>query len=345
MAIGSADGLLGGPRLDGRPESWAEHRARLGPLPSIGSAELIHALDASGLLGRGGAGFPVGRKWRAMAERRSGGAVVLANGAEGEPLSAKDRMLMAHRPHLVLDGAQLAAQAVGADEVVVYVGSEHGQAVAALDKAVAERARSWPPTRLVRAPIGYVAGEASAAVHFVNAADVRPTTAPPRVSERGIAGRPTLVQNVESLAWTALIARFGADWYLGRGRASTPGRALVTVTGGPRDQVTEIELGTTVRELVIEAGGDPERLGAIVLGGYFGTWVSARGALDLALDPAELRALGLTFGCGLVGLLPDDECGLVATGRILGFLAAESAGQCGQCVWGLRAIAETAAAL
>jgi NADH:ubiquinone oxidoreductase subunit F (NADH-binding) len=253
---------------------------------------------------------------------------------------------MAHRPHVVLDGALLAAAAVGADEVLVYVGSEHRSAVAAIGAAIAERARVGPPIRLVPAPVGYVAGEATAAVHFVNAGDARPTANPPRMSERGVDGRPTLVQNVESLAWAALIARLGPDWYLHHGRASTPGRALVTISGEvPREGIAEIELGTTVRELVLDAGGDPRRLGGVVLGGYFGTWVSAPDALDLPLDPIDLKAAGLTFGCGIVGLLGDGECGLVATGRILGFLAAESAGQCGPCVWGLRAIADTVSAL
>ncbi|MEA2667767.1 MAG: [NiFe] hydrogenase diaphorase moiety large subunit, partial [Chloroflexota bacterium] len=97
-------------------ESLASHRQRLGPLPALASGELIAELESSGLLGRGGAGFPVGRKWRTVAQRSSGHAVVLANGAEGEPLSHKDRSLMAARPHLVIDGALLAARTVGADD-------------------------------------------------------------------------------------------------------------------------------------------------------------------------------------------------------------------------------------
>jgi hypothetical protein len=128
--------LAGPPPADGA-EPLAAHRARLGELP-IGRArrDVIPALEASGLLGRGGAGFPVGRKWRAMAERRQGRAVVVANGAEGEPASFKDRVLMATRPHLVLDGAILAAEAVDADEIVLYIGEEHEAAVGAIRRAV-----------------------------------------------------------------------------------------------------------------------------------------------------------------------------------------------------------------
>src|SRR5207237_7072427 len=186
------------------PESLATHHQRLGPLPVLAPAQLIAELEGSGLLGRGGAGFPVGRKWRSVAQRSSGGAVVLANGAEGEPLSHKDRSLMAARPHLVIDGALLAARAVGANDIIFYVGTEHQTAEAALRQALAERPGDvLGRARIVAAPPGYVAGEESAAVHYVNARDARPTTTPPRPFERGVGGRPTLVQNVESLALAA----------------------------------------------------------------------------------------------------------------------------------------------
>jgi NADH:ubiquinone oxidoreductase subunit F (NADH-binding) len=336
--------LLAGPPLSGGAEPLDVQSARLGTLPRGAERDgLISTIEASGLLGRGGAGFPVGRKWRALADRRYGSAVVVVNGAEGEPASAKDRTLMAYRPHLVVDGAILAAEAVGADEIVFYVGQEHGAAVAAIRRAVDERRREIGlPTRLVRAPVGYVAGEASAAVHFINDGDARPTTTPPRVSELGVNGRPTLVQNVESLAYAALIARFGDHWYRSAGRFDSPGTALVTVTGGVREPgVREIELGQTAGEVAVAAGADPTRIRAFVLGGYFGTWARTSDAWSLPLDPAVMRDHGLTFGCGIVGLLPDDRCGVLATAEIMAFMARESAGQCGPCVFGLRAIGES----
>ncbi len=334
--------VLAGPPLDRGAESLRDHLARLGPLPPASGA--IAELDASGLLGRGGAGFPAGTKWRSVAERGRGDARVLANGAEGEPLSSKDRAVMSLRPHLVLDGAILAAAAVGATEVVLYVGAEHRQALGTLAHALRERAavRRGLPVRvtIVEAPVAYVAGEESAAVHFVNAGDARPTTVPPRPFESGIDGRPTLVQNVETLAHAALIARRGAGWYRERGSAATPGTALVTVTGGERPGVREIDLGTTVAEVADAARARLADTSAVLLGGYFGSWVRAAEAWDVALDPLELRERGRAFGAGIVAFLPTGECGVRVTARIMAYMAAQSAAQCGPCVFGLRAIGD-----
>ena len=334
--------LLAGPPGAAGAESLLDHHARLGPLPGSGAAQLVPVLEASGLLGRGGAGFPVGRKWRSVAERSDGHAVVLVNGAEGEPLSTKDRSLMALRPHLVIDGAALAANAVGADEIVLYVGAEHAVARASLTRAVAERSRELAvPVRLVSAPTGYISGEESAAVHFVNAGDARPTNVPPRPYEAGVHGQPTLVQNVESLAQVALIARFGDAWYRRAGFAETPGTALMTVAGAvAQPGVREIQIGTPLSEVAAGAGASRDRTRAVLLGGYFGGWAGVDEAWDLPLDPAVMRPRGLAFGCGVVSFLSPAECGVTATGRILDFMALSSAGQCGPCVFGLRAIAD-----
>ena len=268
-------------------------------------------------------------------------AVVVANGAEGEVASAKDRLLMAHRPHLVIDGAIVAAEAVGADEIVLYVGGEHEAAITAMSRALLERSgEPRPPIRVVAAPTGYVAGEASAAVHHINERDARPTTTPPRVSEHGVDGRPTLVQNVESLAYAALIARFGDAWYRAAGRYVSRGTALITLSGVvAEDGVREIELGSTLGEVAVAAGATVERTRAVVLGGFFGTWADARDVWDLPLDPLVMRARGLTFGCGMIGFLSTGACGVAATATIMAFMARELAGQCGPCVFGLGAIA------
>ena len=343
--------LLAGPALAAGAESLGDHVARLGRLPGRRDrAALVHVLDSAGLLGRGGAGFPVARKWASVAQRAEGHAVVLVNGAEGEPLSAKDRVLMSTRPHLVLDGAELAADAVGAERIVLYVGEEHVAARTALRHALDERLTDVArvsariPTEIIAAPRSYISGEESAAVHFVNDGDARPTSTPPRPFERGVDGRSTLVQNVESLAHAALIARYGDDWYRAAGRGETRGTALVTIGGAPRPGVTEIELGTSLAEIA-EGAGAPVTGGPVLFGGYFGGWMSGTDAWQAPLDPLDLKCSGASFGCGIVWFLGTDDCGVRATARILDYMAGQSAAQCGPCVFGLRAIADATARL
>jgi NADH:ubiquinone oxidoreductase subunit F (NADH-binding) len=303
----------------------------VGPVPTFTGGQLIGRLEVANLLGRGGAGFPVGRKWRAVAERAQGRAVVLANGAEGEPLSAKDRTLMVARPHLVIDGAVLAAEAVGAPDIIFYVGAAHHAAEAAIRQGLGERSNQLKQhVRVVPAPPGYVAGEESAAVHFINAGDARPTTTPPRPFERGVDGRPTLVQNVESLAMAALIAR-----------EVERKTGLVTVSGSIRNPgVREIDLENTLGDVVTAAGGLAREPQAVLLGGYFGCWAAIDEVWALPIEPQSLRNRGLTFGCGVVHFLAEDACGVEATARIATYLASQSARQCGPCVFGLSAIGE-----
>src|SRR6202171_1177109 len=197
--------LLAGRDRAAGAEGLDDHVRRLGPLPSSGH-DLIATVERSGLLGRGGASFPVGAKWRSVAAKSRGAAVIIVNGAEGEPQSRKDRLLMSTRPHLVLDGAFLASRAVHAKQVVIYVGEEHETARASMARALSERPESEGRlARIVSAPNRYVAGTSSAAVHLVNAGIATPTTTPPHPHEREVTGAPTLVQNVETLAYVALL--------------------------------------------------------------------------------------------------------------------------------------------
>lgn len=156
-----------------------EEHAGLGPLPHLGLG-FLHALERSGLAGRGGAGFSTATKWRAVAQRSRGDAVILVNGAEGEPQSKKDRLLMTARPHLVLDGAFVAARVLRARRIVLYIGEHHDAARAALGRALEQRRE--PERKLVSfaaAPARYVAGAEAAAVHFVNEGLATPATVPP----------------------------------------------------------------------------------------------------------------------------------------------------------------------
>jgi NADH:ubiquinone oxidoreductase subunit F (NADH-binding) len=242
---------------------------------------------------------------------------------------------------LVLDGAAVAAEAVGAPDVILYVGGEHTAARRVLAQAIDEREPD-PGVRvqLVAAPVGYVAGEATAVVHYLNAGDARPTFLDARPHQRGVAGRPTLVQNVESLAHAALIARFGDAWYREVGRGATRGSALITVSGtDSRPTVREIEYGTTIGE-VARLSAAASSANAVLLGGYFGAWATLDEVRDEALDPVMMREHGLGFGCGVVSFSGPGTCGVAATAEIMTYMAGATAAQCGPCVFGLADIAQ-----
>jgi len=347
LAAGGHQGL---PRLlaglePGGAMTLAAHTGIHGPLPVVSAHRLIEEVEQSGLRGRGGADFPTARKLRAVAERRRVGAVIV-NGSETEPASAKDRLLLARLPHLVLDGAVLAAGAVGAREVIVKVGENAVDAVSALEGAIAVRDRDPVPISVVVGPEGYVAGEESAVVHYLNGGAELPTFVPPRPFERGYRGRPTLIQNPETLAQLALVARFGSRWYRELGTVADPGSALVTISGAVQAPgVYELAFGTSLSDLLAAAGGPTEPLQALLVGGYFGTWVEASRATRLRLAREDLRSVGCTLGSGVLIALGESACGLHESARVIAYLAAQSAGQCGACVYGLRAIADAVGAL
>jgi len=323
----------------------ARHQAIHGPLPRVPAHQLIEEVERSGLRGRGGADFPTARKLRAVAGRRRVGAVVV-NGSETEPASAKDRLLLARLPHLVLDGAVLAAEAVGASRVIVKVGEEAHDAVQALEGAVAVREDGRVRIGIVMGPEGYVTGEESAVVHYLNAGVAKPVFVPPRPFERGVGGRPSLIQNPETLAQLALVARFGSAWYRELGTVADPGSALVTITGAVRAPgVYELAFGTTMSDLLAAAGGPAEPLQALLVGGYFGTWVEASQAVRLRLARQDLRSVGCSLGSGVLIALGESACGLHESARVVSYLAEQSAGQCGPCVYGLRAVADAVGAL
>ncbi|MGH9122996.1 MAG: NADH-ubiquinone oxidoreductase-F iron-sulfur binding region domain-containing protein [Acidimicrobiales bacterium] len=341
--------LLAGVRGEGRHLSLEEHLAVHGPLPRLGRSSpdrgLIDLIGRAGLRGRGGADFPTAVKMLAVAGGRERASVVV-NGSESEPASAKDAALLRGNPHLVLDGAALAAHAVGAVDVIVAV---HAREVTAVRSAVAERAsRGWDSVTPAIAAMreGFVSGQETAAVSFLNGGNGLPTFAPPRVAERGIGGRPTLVSNVETLAHIALIARHGAEWFRGLGTADEPGSTLLTLGGAvSRPGVYEAARGAPLSGVIEQAGGATGSIQAFLIGGYEGAWVPASPGRDIALSEAGLSREGGTLGVGLILVLPADACGLTETARIVGFLAGESAGQCGPCVHGLPALAKGMAEL
>ncbi len=328
----------------------AAHLDVHGPAPELAPArrghagELIDAVERAGLRGRGGAGFPTALKMHAVlgARGRPRGRTVVVNAVEGEPASLKDRTLIGSVPHLVLDGAALAARAVSAGEVVLCVSERSVETVEAALRAGAERRalRERVPARVVAVPDGYVGGQESALVHFLNGGPAKPTFTPPMIFEQGVRGRPTLLSNAETFAHVALIARHGADWFRALGTPEHPGSALVTLSGPvPGPGVYEIEHGAPLSSLIDAAGGLEEPLRAVLVGGYAGTWIDAAHVATLTLDDVGLGAHGASTGAGVLALLGRRHCPVAETVLVAEWLARASARQCGPCEHGLAAVA------
>ncbi|PPJ22032.1 NADH-quinone oxidoreductase subunit F [Nocardia nova] len=315
------------------------HVARYGPARAVGS-EFIDMVSAAGLTGRGGAGFPVARKLAAVAGGRR--AVVVANGAEGEPASDKDAVLLWRAPHLVLDGLSVAAAAVGARRSHLYAPE---WLLDPIRHALAERQSTGYDTRrvdLTPAADTFLAGEKSAVLERLAGRAPIPRDKPVSTSRSGLNGRPTLVQNVETLAHLALLARFGPAWFRSAGTPDEPGTMLVTLSGTTASGVVEIPLGTGLIELIQRFGRtDPAQVQAVLIGGYHGTWLPGSALAGAAMSRNALRHWQASPGAGVVRVLHHDECGLRVTADLIAYLAAQSAGQCGPCRNGLPQLART----
>ncbi|HEY5343355.1 MAG TPA: NADH-ubiquinone oxidoreductase-F iron-sulfur binding region domain-containing protein [Solirubrobacteraceae bacterium] len=305
-------------------------------------AGLLESIEEAGLRGRGGAAFPAATKMRAVAKERRR-AIVVANGAEGEPASLKDKLLLEALPHLVLDGGSLAVAAVGASELIVCVPRSANAARDSLTQALRERERERYDSVAVRVelmPDRYLAGQESALVSHLNRGPGVPTLTPPMPFERGVQKRPTLINNVETLAHIALIARYGSDWFRELGTPGEPGSTLLTLSGAIEyPGVYEIESGAPLGDLIEAAGGARSEIKALLLGGYSGTWLPGLLSHTLPLSAERLAPYSAGLGPGIVLALSGDACGVSETARVTRWLSEETAGQCGPCVQGLNAIA------
>ncbi|KUI29006.1 NADH-ubiquinone oxidoreductase-F iron-sulfur binding region domain-containing protein [Mycobacterium sp. GA-2829] len=328
-------------------EDYADYAQSGGYRVLTDADRLLDEVELSGLLGRGGAAFPMAVKLRSVRDhgRARGGAVAIANGEEGEPASIKDRWLLRHRPHLVLDGLRLAARIVEAHRAVVYVSDPESArsvetALGQLDSSVMDGVAVDVKT----VDAGYVAGEETAAVRAVNGGPAKPTDKPPRPFEEGVAGLPTLVSNVETLANLPFLHAHGARTYRSAGTASSPGTFLATITGGGRPAALyELPHGVALADVLTWHGISPDAVSGVLMGGYF-TGLLNRDVLDATLDHEALRRLGSGLGCGAVGVL-TDECPVAVAASVLAYFDRENAGQCGSCFNGTAAMAAVAEAL
>ena len=329
------------------------HIGAFGPLGTVRSAAhgkpgpLIEEIAASGLRGRGGGWFPTARKMEAVvasaADRRtrSPGSrpVVIANAMEGEPASGKDAVLLAHVPHLILDGIQAAAATVGATDA--YLAVHRGTpSVKMLEHAIGERRSDAVRVELITPPARYVASEESALAHWAGDGVATPVFGD-RPFERGMNGRPTLVQNAETLAHLALIARHGGAWFAEVGDPEAPGTTLVSVGGRVRQPgVIEVPTGTPVADLLARCGDTDGPVEGFLTGGYGGAWVTSEALSSAAWAPAQVRDAGGVIGAGILWALDAQVCPLHEIARVAAYMAGESAGQCGPCRFGLPSLAD-----
>jgi NADH:ubiquinone oxidoreductase subunit F (NADH-binding) len=318
----------------------------LGVYEGVPRRGVIAELAEAGLRGRGGAAFPASVKWASVAAAEAP-KVVVANGEEGEPTSGKDRWLLVHRPHLVLDGVLTAAMAVGAERAVLYL--SHSETVAAVSAALAEARRAGLlPAGLecevqIVAPT-YVAGEETAACRAIDGGPALPLAKPPRPFEGGVAGRPTLVSNVETLAHASWISRHGAAAYRRYGTQASPGTTLVTLNGAcGRPGVYEAPFGLSFDALInAVAGGATSEPAGFVMGGWFGGLLAPqRGELALCYD--AVRTIGSGLGCAAITVLGADDDPLAVAAEVTAWYADESSQQCGVCMKGTAAIRDTLA--
>jgi NADH:ubiquinone oxidoreductase subunit F (NADH-binding) len=282
----------------------AAHLDLLGPARAVSVAEIT----ASGLRGRGGGWFPTARKMQSLQPRR-----VVVNGMEGEPLSRKDGWLLERAPHLVLDGAVAAAQALGVDQAVIAV-PRLGDP---LRTALAQRR---DPIRVTVAvgPERYLSGQETALVRWIDGKPATPT------SQRSA---DTFVSNTETYAHLALIARYGPEWFRSEGTAEAPGTMLVTLSGAvAKPGVEEVPVGIPLGSLL-----NDDDTAAVLCGGYGGAWLSADQARTRLLGPGTL---------GVVSVISHGTCGLEHTLDIARWMAGQGAQQCGPCKFGLPAVAE-----
>ncbi|MGL5928820.1 MAG: NADH-ubiquinone oxidoreductase-F iron-sulfur binding region domain-containing protein [Dermatophilaceae bacterium] len=327
------------------------HRDRVGALPAIRLRQLLALTREAAVRGRGGAGFPLARKLRAV-DRARGRAgtrrpVVVVNAAEGEPASAKDTALLQVAPHLVLDGAVLAARALRTREVHVVTSAERPWGGTALAAAISQRddGVSWQHHTTAG---GFVSGQARAVVELLSGRANLPVTSREPEAVSGVRGRPTLLSNAESLAQLAALVRAGVDAYTAFGAPGEPGTTLLTLTGPPghdgrfRDvRVAEVAHGSPASGLLDDAALEAPAL----LGGFHGAWLRPEHLRRLTWSGVVPSLPGVTLGAGVVLTLRDGGCPVHETARYVAYLATESAGRCGPCRLGLPALAQELSAL
>lgn len=308
--------------------------------------DVIKVVSDAGLRGRGGAGFPTGKKWQLTHEAPGEPRYLVLNGGEDEPGSKKDRVLLENLPHLVLEGTILAAYAIGAAKAYLYINARYDGALKSIHDALdeAKSAGYWGnhilgsnfslDIEVVAAPHNYVAGEDTAVLEVIEGKKPWPRQKPPFPVTVGLFGKPTSVNNVETLANVAPIVLKGADWYRKFGTAESAGTMIFSLGDDVnRPGVYELPFGTPLRYLIEECGGGirgGKKLKAIMPAAPSSAYLPID-KIDTPLDHNSMRDAGSALGCGVVKLIAEESCIVEELVKIADFFAAESCGQCPAC--------------
>jgi NADH:ubiquinone oxidoreductase subunit F (NADH-binding)/NADH:ubiquinone oxidoreductase subunit E/NAD-dependent dihydropyrimidine dehydrogenase PreA subunit len=314
--------------------------------PGLSPEELVATIEKSGLRGRGGAGFPSGQKWRVVRRQPGDVKYAICNGDEGDPGAFMDRMILESFPFRVIEGLALAAVAVGAHEGLFYVRHEYPLAVSRVRAAIAElEKRGWLGARLLGAAFplrlsvvegagAFVCGEETALIASVEGRRGMPRLRPPFPAESGLWGKPTLINNVETLALVPWIVRHGAEKFAALGTAQSKGTKVFALAGKiRRGGLIEVPMGTTLREIIEEIGGgatENRRIKAVQIGGPSGGCVPAS-LMDTPVDYESLRQVGAIMGSGGMVVLDDSTCMVDIARYFLQFTQNQSCGKCTFC--------------
>ena len=319
-------------------------------LTEMSPEKILETVTASGLRGRGGAGFPTGRKWRFTYDAPGDAKYVVCNADEGDPGAFMDRAILEGDPHAVIEGMSIAARAIGAERGYVYVRAEYPLAISRLRTALEQaREHGWLGTDVLGAGFdfdielrigagAFVCGEETALLHSIEGKRGMPRPRPPFPAQSGLFGRPTLINNVETLANVPVIFRDGAEAYASLGTESSKGTKVFALAGQVRNTgLVEVPIGTTLRQLVFDIGGGvPEgrELKAIQIGGPSGGCLPPE-LLDVPIDYESLTEYGAIMGSGGVIVLDDSACMVSVARFFLDFTASESCGKCLPCRVGI----------
>lgn len=307
---------------------------------------VIETIEKSGLRGRGGGGFPTGRKWRFTAANKGGKSYVVCNGDEGDPGAFMDRSIMEGDPHKLLEGMAIAAYAIGADEGYIYVRAEYPLAIKRLRKAIKDsEERNLLGKNIMGSDFSFelhikegagafVCGEETALIASIEGERGMPRPKPPFPANKGLFGRPTLINNVETLANIPVIMLNGADWFAQMGTETSKGTKTFALTGDVNNTgLIEVPMGTTLREIVFDIGGgmrDGKKFKAVQIGGPSGGCLTEE-HLDIPMDYDNLIKAGAMVGSGGLVVMSDKTCIVEVARFFMNFTQNESCGKCVPC--------------